>query len=240
MLSSTRGIVLHAVKFRENSLIVTIYTETYGRQTYIINDTRGSRAKNKAAFFQPLFIVDLEVYVKKERDIQRIKESRLAVPYGSIPFNILKSSQVIFLAEVLYKVLREEECNPELYRFIENALIYFDISDKKTPVFHCWFLTKLTEYLGILPNTGQTEKGWLDMQKGIIVDKEPPHPAFMNPGTTALLIKLLELNISDLPLLPITKAERNLLLLKLLEYYHHHFETLATLHTLSVLKEVFE
>ena len=240
MLSGTRGIVLRAVKFRENSLITTVYTKTYGRQTYMVNDTRGTRAQNKASVFQPLFIVDLEVYIKKEREVQRVKESNLAVPYRSIPFDVIKSSQVIFLAEVLYKILQEEENNESLFSFIENALVYFDLSDDKISCFHCWFLARLTEYLGILPDIRKTEKGWFDMQKGEIVFREPLHLSFMIPEITDLFKKMLEVSISELHSLPITGKQRNVLLKNLLEYYHHHFETLGSLQTLSVLKEVFE
>lgn len=240
MLSGTRGIVLRAVKFRENSLIVTIYTETFGRQTYLVNNTRGVRATNKASFFQPLFIVDLEVYIKKVREVQRIKESRLAVPYISIPFNIKKSSQVIFLAEVLYKILQEEENNEALFSFIESALVYFDLSDKKISQFHCWFLARLTQHLGILPGINETDQGWFDMQKGVVVNREPLHHYYMDPETTDLLKKILAMNISESGSLQISGKQRKVLLEKLLEYYHLHFETLGSLHTLSVLKEVFD
>lgn len=240
MLSGTRGIVLRAVKFRENSLVVTAYTETLGRQSYMVNDTRGARAQNRASVFQPLFIVDLVVYMKKEREIQRVKESNLAVPYRSIPFDVIKSSQVIFLAEVLNKTLREEEKNENLYRFIENALVYFDLTDAKISYFHCWFLTRLTEYLGILPDVRETQNGWFDMQKGMVVNREPLHLLCMNPETTELLKKMLMVNISELDNLQITGKRCNVLLNKLLEYYQLHFETMGSLQTLSVLKEVFE
>jgi DNA repair protein RecO (recombination protein O) len=56
MLYKTRGIVFNHIKYSETSLIVTIYTERYGRQAYIVNGVRGKKARIKANMFQSLFL----------------------------------------------------------------------------------------------------------------------------------------------------------------------------------------
>ncbi len=188
---------------------------------------------------QPLFLLEMEVYEKKGREVQRIKESRLAEPYLSIPFDIRKSTQTLFLAEVLYKLLQEEESNPPLYHFIENSLLCFDQMNRGTSSFHIWFLTRLTEYLGILPRIGKSDEGWLDMKMGMVVLREPLNPPFLNPGMTGLLKSLLYMNASDLHGFKITNIQRNQLLNKLLEYIHLHFESFSHLKSLAVLKDVF-
>ena len=55
MLYKTRGIVLNHIKYSDTSVIVTMYTETFGRQAYIVNGVRGKKSKIKANIFQPLF-----------------------------------------------------------------------------------------------------------------------------------------------------------------------------------------
>jgi len=127
----------------------------------MVNATRGLKARNKSAIMQPMYILDLELYLKKSRELQRIKECRLAEPYLSIPHEVKKSSQALFLAEVLNKILREEESNPPLYDFFENAMIFLDVIDPGTADFHVWFLSRLTEYLGIYPHLGDSGQGWL-------------------------------------------------------------------------------
>lgn len=240
MISKTRGIVLHSVKYGESSLILTVYTENFGRQSYIVNATRGLKAKNKVVFMQPLFLLDLEVYYKQNRNIQRIKEIRLADPYVTIPFQIAKSVQAVFLAEVLHKILQEEESNPVLYRFIENSLQYFDSMEKGSVNFHIWFLSRLTEYIGILPHTGKLMKGWFDMQKGMIVEQKPLHADFINPEISEILSVLLTLNINNLQNVIISREQRTQLLIKEIEYIHLHFQNLNHLKSFNVLKEVFE
>ena len=206
MLDKTRGIILHTVKYGDNSLILTVYTEKFGRQPYIINGARNSRSKNKAGLLQHLFIVDLEVYQKKGRDLQRIKEIKISSPYTSIPFDVIKTTQAILISGILYKIILEEEQNPELFQFIESSLMFFDMMDSGKPDFHIWFLAHLTNYLGIAPNTSETYEGWLDMKKGLMVVSEPPHPEYMNPEISLLFKELVKLRIQDLPDFKIGRA----------------------------------
>lgn len=240
MLTKTRGIVLHVVRYGDNSLISTIYTQDFGRQSFLVNAAHGPRSKNKAALLQPLFLLEMEVYYKQNREVQRIKEFRSAAPYHSIPFNIIKSTQAIFLAEVLFKILQEEESFPQLFDFLENSLLYYDSMEEGISNFHLWLLARLTEFLGILPNTEEMFPGsWFDLVKGKVVLREPAHPRRLTPEITALFVPLLTLKISDLPELAITRKQRENLTEGLLDYLHQHFESLANVRSLHVLKELF-
>ncbi|GAP69882.1 DNA replication and repair protein RecO [Bacteroidales bacterium 6E] len=239
MLVKTKGIVLHNVRYGDHSLILTVYTEEYGRQSYIMNASRGPKSKNKAGILQPLYMVDLEVYQKKNREIQRIKELRIINPYSSIPFHIVKSSEVIFLSEILYRVLQEEEKNLELFQFLENSLLAFDILESGVSIFHIWFLLRLTGFLGIKPDLQNNENHWFDMQKGLMVAREPFHNYYMNPGTSNLLKQIFQMNIQELGKFEAALDERTILLRKILEYYHQHFNNLEHLRSFDVLKEVF-
>jgi DNA repair protein RecO (recombination protein O) len=240
MLEKTRGIILHTVKYGDNSLIMTVYTEKFGRQSYMINGARSSRSKNKAGLLQPLFIVDLEIYQKKGRDLQRIKEIKISSPFTTIPFDVIKTTQAIFIAGILYKIIVEEEHNPELFHFIESSLMYFDMMDEGKPDFHIWFLSHLTNYLGIVPNTSEKIEGWLDMKKGMMVVSEPLHPGYMNQEITSLFKKLLKVRLQDLPDFKTTRANRTQLLSKIMEYYQMHFGNVVSMKSSQILKEVFQ
>lgn len=217
MLEKTRGILLHTVKYGDNSLIHTMYTEKFGRQAYILNAARGARSKNKSAHLQPLYIVDMEVYQKKNREVQRIKELKLISPYHSIPFDVVKTSQAIFLAELLNKIILEEEQNPGLYSFLESSFLFFDLMETGKTDFHIWFLTHLTTYLGIMPGTWDKRDGWLDMHRGTMVAEEPPHPAYMTPETSTIFRQLSGLRIQDLSTFRIKNTARIDLINKILE-----------------------
>lgn len=240
MLATTEGIVLHFIKYGESSVITTIYTREFGRQSYLVNAARSRKSKNKASLLQPLFLVDLLAYQQQSRELHRVKELKNNQPYQNIAFDIAKSTQVIFLAEVLYKTIHEQESFPEMFDFMKNALLYFDLLEEGAANFHLFFLFRLTEYLGFLPNTSKIGlEGWFDYQKGTIVPFEPSHSFFANKELSKYLIGLSNVKIHELEKFEISRTIRDSLLTVLLDYYQLHFESLGEIKSLKVLREVF-
>ena len=126
MLHKTRGIALHTVKFSETSIIAKIYTELFGLQSYLIKGIRKQHSRIKPGLFQPLTILDLTVYHKETGSLQSLKEVHNLYPYQSLPFDIMKSSIALFMNELIYKSIREEEPNQELFDFLFDACIDLD------------------------------------------------------------------------------------------------------------------
>ncbi|MDD2305096.1 MAG: DNA repair protein RecO [Prolixibacteraceae bacterium] len=241
MIEKTRGIFLHAVKYSETSLIACIYTEHYGRQSFIINGVHGKNSTVRAAVFQPLYLLDLEIYYKAGREIHRIKNARISLPYSTIPFDIRKSTQVLFLAEVLYKCLREEETNIELFDYLYHSLTLLDLTEAGISNFHIWFLFKLTRFLGFSPSREDAERcNFFDLQTARFVSHEPLHSQFTDKHLTVLFIRLFNVDSSSIENLDYTQHERRLVLEKLLEFYHIHLGNLGEFKSLEVLKEVLK
>jgi DNA repair protein RecO (recombination protein O) len=241
MLVTTEGIVLHFIKYGESSVIVTIYTRDFGRQSYLVNAARSKKSQNKASLLQPLFLVDLVAYQKQTRELHRIKELRSYHVYQNLPFEITKSSIAIFLAEVLYKSINEQESYPEMYDFIKNSLLYFDLMETGSANFHLWFLFRLTEYLGFLPDTSRVGfEGWLDIKKGAVVHFQPSHPFYANKEATEYLMKLAALKIHETGSFEIPRRMRDTLISVLIDYYQLHFDNLGEIKSLNVLREVFK
>jgi DNA repair protein RecO (recombination protein O) len=155
MLVKTQGLVLNYVKFRESSIIVRIYTADLGIQSFIVNGIRTAKSKSKMALFQPLTLLDLVVYHKKNRQqINRIAEVKCLYPFHHIPFDFKKTSIALFLTEVLSKTLKEEEANVALFEFLNTSLQFFDQQTEHYEHFHLQFLLKLSQYLGFAPSSG--------------------------------------------------------------------------------------
>ncbi|MBL7972549.1 MAG: DNA repair protein RecO [Prolixibacteraceae bacterium] len=239
MIEKTRGIFLHAVKYSETSLIASIYTEAYGRQSFIINGIHSRKSGHKASVFQPLYLLDIEIYYKAGRELLRLKNARITYPYSTIPFDIRKSTQVLFLSEILYKCLREEEPNDELFNFIFNSLTLLDLSETGINNFHIWFLFKLTRFLGIYPSQDNASTSlFFDLQNASFVSHEPIHNQFTDKHLTVLFSRLFDVDSSSIESLDYTQNERKLVLGKLLEFYRIHFDHLGEIKSLEVLREV--
>jgi len=131
-LHKTNGIVLRTLKYGETSVIVSIYTEVFGVQSYLINGVRTSSKKGpgKANLFQPAAILDLVVYYNELKNLHRIKEFKWSYLYQHLFFNVMKNSVALFMIELLQKCLKQPEPNADLYHFMEEALIHLDKSEE--------------------------------------------------------------------------------------------------------------
>lgn len=239
MLEKTRGIFLHHINYSESSIIARIYTEKFGRQSYIVNGSRGKKSALKINLFQPMFLLDLEVYNKPGRELQRLKEARITVPFEQIPYDIRKSSQAIFLAEVMMRCLKEEESNPDLFNFIFHAACLLDVKEEGISNFHLVFLHKLTRFLGVYPQyTGDKLHKYFDLLSSSFKQNEPVHQQFMNVDIANCFRKLFSVDISETEKITLSGKQRTVLLTKLLEYYKIHLDLKEEIKSLAVLKEV--
>lgn len=240
MLYKTRGIVLHHIKYSETSVIVTIYTESFGRQAYIINGVRSKKAKIKANILQPLFLLDMEVYHKPKNDLQRVKEIQNDFVFSSLPYDIRKSTLAIFIAEILYKVIREQEPNNELFNYLYNSIQVLELKEKGISNFHLYFLLHLTKYLGFFPDSNYTEQNcYFDLKHGKFVQIKPVHSFAIDLEISKYIHQLLNFSENQHENLMIPYKVRLNLLECITDYFMIHNEGIHSIKSLSVLKEVF-
>jgi len=220
MLFKTRGIVFKFIKYGDTSIIVTIFTELFGLQTYIVNGIRSKSAKGKIALYQPLTLLDLVVYYKENANIKRIKEVRCLHQYQTLPTDIRKSSIAMFINEVLNKTVKEENHAQELFEFFLDSLVFLDDQKSDFENFHLIFLIKLSRFLGF--GAHQTDEVLTDRLTG----KEEEE----------LLKKLIAAEYKDA--FVITIVQRRALLEILLRFYSAHIDSLGEIRSVQVLKEV--
>lgn len=240
MISKSKAIVLHQVKYSETSVIATLYTEEFGRQSYIVNGIRSPKSKQKSGLLQPLFLLEIDAYHKTGREVQRLKEFRLNNIYQNIPFDVVKSTMSMFLSEVMYKVIRNVEADAEMFSFIYNSLLYFDTMKEGTANFHLWFLINLLGYLGVQPenNYSPIEK-WFDQKNGRFVTFRPSFPNTPDMEESKIISQLIGLKYDDLDTFQLNGNLRFRLLEIIIEYYVIHFESIGEIRSLKVLNEIF-
>jgi DNA repair protein RecO (recombination protein O) len=223
MLHSTRGIALHATKFSETSSVVKIYTELFGLSSYIVKGIRKQNAKIKPGLFQPLTILDLVVYHKEKSSLQNLKEANYSHPYQAIPFDIRKSSIAIFINELIYKTIHEEEPHPELFSFLYNTCLHLDAAGDNFSLFHLVFSLQLTRYLGCMPQLNYSGKTpFLNLREGIFQASAPEHRDFLEPAMSQLFFQLLRTPEGAGASIHVSAKTRDTLLEIILFYYHLH------------------
>jgi DNA repair protein RecO (recombination protein O) len=241
MLHSTRGIVLHTVKYSETSLVVKIYTEHFGLQSYLVRGVRKQKSRMPPVLFQHLTLVDLVVYHKERTALQTIKEIQIAYPYKSIPFEIKKSSLALFINELLFKSIREEEANRKLFDFIRESCVFLDETIQPVNYFHLWFMVHLTSFLGFIPQMNfSAGKKIFNMKEGMFEETPPGHEFFMDEVSAAFFYQLYTVSSEGISVLSYPLEERNRMVGKMMEYYRLHLPGFTGLRSHQILHTVLE
>ncbi len=242
MTHKTKGIVLRSIKYGETSLIVTIFTELFGIQTYMVNGVRTSKkSSSKANHFQPTAILDMVVYHSENKSMQRIKEFSWAVLYQDILSDVIKNSIASFMAELMYKCLKQPEPNADLFHFCEESFLQLDRANKIISAnFALFFSLHLTHFFGFrMTDNYSPNNSILDLQEGNFIDQQPTHPYFMDGKNAALTAELLKvMQPHELEDFALNREIRRTLLIKYLDYYSLHISDFGQMKTLMILHEV--
>lgn len=239
MLHKTRGIVFKVTDYSESSVIVQIFTEKFGLQSYLINGAKKPRAKIRLNMIQPLHLLDLVVYHKPNRNIQRISELRNAPHFQSIPYDVVKSSLTIFLNEVLYKSIKVHFDDEALFEFLFNSIELLDRTEKGLANFHLLFLMNLSRYLGFYPDKkGKNSARYFDLVNGLFTDALPEHALILHDQQLTVFSQLLQHKYSDIHELKLKAEDRRNLLRNILKYFELHVENFSQIQSHIVLEEV--
>jgi DNA repair protein RecO (recombination protein O) len=240
MIEKTRGIILHQIKYSDSGIVAQIYTRKFGRQSFLIRGMRNRKAGKHNIFFQPLFVLDLELYYKEKREMQTLKEFSVSFTPFDIYSNIRKSAVAIFLGEVLTSVLREESPHEELFDFIEESVIYFEKTKENYANFHLAFLAGLSSFLGFEPAPRKHNSDiFFDMLNGCFVPEPPIHGSYSDEEVTRVLAGLFDASYDSISTFPLTGKNRNDVLETMVRFYALHLPGLKKIKSLDILKEVF-
>ncbi|MFM7646214.1 MAG: DNA repair protein RecO [Sphingomonadales bacterium] len=244
----TKGIVLRTVTYGETSLIVSVFTERFGIQSYLVNGVRtaAKKGKGRGNLFQPAALLDMVVYHQDRKSLQRIKEFYWNRQHEWIFADITKNAVALFMVELLAKCLRQPEENVPLFEFVEDA---FMALDRATPLVQAnmplFFSLQLTHFFGILPRLQETEPVrdetplYFDLVDSVICDHEPQHPHYVTGKISATLAELLQVRQpEELEQFLLNRELRRQLLQTLERYYQQHIQDFGMLKTLPVLKEI--
>ncbi|WP_188935307.1 DNA repair protein RecO [Puia dinghuensis] len=242
-LHKTKGIVLKGVKYGETSLIVTLYTELFGIQSYLVNGVRTSSRKGmgKANLFQPAAILDLVVYHNELKNLQRLREFKWGVLYQHIFFDVIKNAVALFMVELLQKCIKQPEPNPELFYFIEDAFLHLDAAEGRVLAnFPLFFILHLAGFFGFKIEDSYSESTpYLDLKEGQFVAEHPEHHLLLEDPFSFITAQLLRVQQPlELQGLPLNQDTRRILLQAYRTFYALHVPDFGEMRTLNVLQTV--
>ncbi len=239
MLHKTRGIVLKVTDHGDSGVIVQILTEKFGLRSYIIKGVKKPKAKISRNMLQHLHLLDMVVYHKNTGGVEHIRELKNAPLLHQIPYDVTKSSIALFLNEVLYKAIKQQADDEQLFEYIFNSIELLDNMTSGLANFHLIFLMGLTRYLGFYPDrTAISNASYFDLQNGVFSRTRPESAFFLSPPHTAHFEQLMNSSHDGTTNISISNDERRYLLSRLLEYYALHIEGFGNIRSHEILEEV--
>lgn len=234
----TRGIVLRLLPFNDKNRVVKIYTEHFGLRTFIVSASNTKLSRQKTALLQALQPISLETSFLEATKLTRLSEINAAGSINHAMQHHTKRSILLFLNEVLYKCLREEQADEPLFNFILESINYLEKTDKNCNNYHLVFLTKMCQYLGFMPVSNYSNYHKYFYYREGLFDNFKSDNIMMDEEQSKLFAHLLKLNFNDMELLNLHTNARNKLLENILFYYTQHLPSFKEIKSLEILAEI--
>jgi DNA repair protein RecO (recombination protein O) len=235
MIQNTRAFILSYLKYGDSSLIIKCYTKEHGFKSFILKNSFSKKLK-KNHLLLVLNEVDLTFYTKKNGSLELIKDISQGYLFHTLHTDIIKSSIITFIGEILNQILRNEETQDfSLYIFIQETLIFLDRKEKQFADFHLYFLLAFSRHIGFYPLAINPELPFFNLKEGIFS---------LNPGNTSkeenarLWNILLNYDFKTAGNC-FSSAERSLMLEEMLAYYEMHLAGFKRPLSLDILKLIF-
>ncbi len=237
MLDKTEGIVLKTTKYSESSIITRIFTKKYGLLSFIVQGIRSSKNKQKGNLIQPLNILNLEIYLKEQRNLNRIKEYTTNYIYKNLHLDFTKQSVAMFCIELITKCIKEHEVNERLYDYVTLFLMELDIEPDSIENKPLFFLLETASILGFEPSLQNILKGtYFNLESGRFEDTINSSNV-LDANETTMLKKMMAVYYEKNEL-KLTSTERKILLEKMLLYFRWHITDFTELKSPAVLSEI--
>lgn len=226
MQCATRGIVLNYIKYRETSLIVRVFTEAFGKQSYLVKGVRTPRSKHPMALFQPFMPLDMLVRQARSGTLHYLVEAKSHVLPLHLFSDLKKATMAVFLTELFHKAVSEAEENAKLFKFLLQAALALDALQGEPVVFYIHFILSLAHHLGVGCSTAA------EMNTQLVASGYPELPL----EELTLLDQLIQKS-DDVVL---NRHQARNLTMGLVRFLQLHIETIDRLNSLKVLQSMNE
>lgn len=216
MTASTGLIILHTTKFGENSIVIHTLSKEYGRRSFLV---KGVGKKALMTLFQPLTILEAEIKESSKSKLFTATSLSASYPLSGIRNNIYKNSMTMFMAEVLYRTVKDGTAEPGLYEWCEKSILLLNAMEYDFSNFHLRFLLEFSIALGFRPETEDISP--FTGEHHLIVEN------------------FIRSSFAESMLIPLSGQTRNEIAECILRYIEFHTESAINVNSLKVLRELF-
>lgn len=221
LTTKSRLIVLHLTKYSDSSAVIHAVDSVGGRKSFLV---RGLGKKRQSSEFHPLNILDVVSAESPKSSLAVLREWEPVASLERIRSDLFKSSQAIFISEVLYRSLRTEETDEKLFEWLCGAVAALETTEGSVANFHLWFLVSYIVKLGFRPDKFE------DIEpKGLFGERD-----------SELLFKIIQSSMGETLAMPLSSARRQEFVKTAMRYLSYHLGADLNIRSLAVLHELFQ
>ena len=121
LTQTSRIIVLHLTKYGDSSLVVHTIDSVRGRCSYMLRGAGRSKHVTVGAFHN-LAVLDIVGVESPKSSMAYLKEYEPAMPLDSLRSDVVKNSIALFISELLYRTIVEQNCDDRLFAWLCDAI----------------------------------------------------------------------------------------------------------------------
>jgi DNA repair protein RecO (recombination protein O) len=240
MLVKTKAIVLNSLKYSDSRIITNVLTPDLGKVPLMINKCKSKHSNGKAGYFQALYLLNIEISYKENRNIQQLVDVNIDEHTNNIAMDYHKQNIGIFMADVLQRCIREMEPDSDLFQYIWHAVLIFDNINKAAINFHLYFLTHLMKYLGFEPgNKWDHNNKYLDMDAGLFVGDACISSSCLTEKESRILYRFMNCSVDEIPEKGVSNLDRRMCMEAVLSYFNRHIPNFGMIKSYDILKTVY-
>lgn len=240
MLIHSEGIVIKTTRYSETTVIAKIYTREKGMLSFYIPGVYGKKPAVKPSYLQPLQVLDMNFYFHHNKNLLRIKEARISFILNNIHFDVKKSSVAVFISEIIYKTIKEEEENQELFGYLLNSIRQIDEPGRNLFLFPLIFMIQYSKYAGFFPDNNYDEENrYFNIHEGKFISLFPGYENGLDDEQSQLFSSLIQISSEKAELPAVSVKLKNELLTKIFLYYGIHVAGFGNVKTYDVLTALF-
>ena len=219
MLLSSKGLVLKVFPYSNTSIICNIFTNNYGKLTFIVKGIRKPK-QPLLSIIQPFNLIELQYYYKKDRGIQLIKEADIIISFEKLRNNFSTIIIGSTILNIINKVFEKEYSNDIIFRLIYKTLNKLSGINYNNKLYFIFFIFHLNKQLGFMPDMDEIK---------IRINNEGT--IFLNQINETHIDELLNIEIDN----EILKKTYNFLIF----FMKHHIHSMTNIKGLDQIEKIY-
>lgn len=234
MIISTTGIVMHATKYGDTSLVVKIFTQQQGNQSFIVKNAFRKNNRFAASYFSPLAVMDISYDDHNKGSLKYLKD--ISPRRGtSLYYDPSRSSILLFYNEILYKMLMDAGEDEVLFLFLQEEIDKVHAASSNLAELPLRFLLRLCRVMGYEPEDNYSSQNPIfSLHECRFQRFYMEEAGFLSEAQSLYLHELLS---REEPV-NVSRGVRTALLKSLVAYIQMHNEQIRKIDSLEILSTV--